>query len=84
MNLNMFDDINGLILRERENSLEPKFSAAPRHEGLSRFPIILRSPWLMFRSNRSIRFTSRTKLCPPEHSSLNLIFPLREEALSNE
>ena len=79
MNLNMFDDINGLILRERENSLEPKFSAAPRD-----FPIILRSPWLMFRSNRSIRFTSRTKLCPPEHSSLNLIFPLREEALSNE
>ena len=38
MNLNMFDDINGLILRERENALEPKFSAAPRHEGLSRFP----------------------------------------------
>ena len=38
MNLNMFDDINGLILRERENSLEPKFSAAPHQDGLSRLP----------------------------------------------
>lgn len=28
MNLNMFDDIDGLILRERESSLAPK-SAAP-------------------------------------------------------
>lgn len=39
MNLNMFDDIDGLILRERENSFPSKYAAHARvSDSIPRFP----------------------------------------------
>lgn len=39
MNLNMFDDISGLVLRERENTLPSKFSVSSADsQERSRFP----------------------------------------------